>query len=255
VAELTSRIRGRLIDAVNSTGTWALSPPRTCFGAVQNHGPRDVARVALTFDDGPGSPSTEFTLDALATLAIPATFFCVGDMVRRRPDLVRRAVDEGHVIGSHTSSHSRRTALSLGDESHLDDADEAIFEAVGQLPALYRPPWGWLTPLERRRAHRRGMVIVGWDVYPDDWHNPPPAPETLAEQVCSQVRPGSIILMHDAAANRFDCDKWETAAALPIIHARLSAAGYSFVSIPELLGVPASRVPGRPAQQVETTGA
>ncbi|MGI9052507.1 MAG: polysaccharide deacetylase family protein [Ilumatobacteraceae bacterium] len=226
---------------VNAAGNKFLSPPRRCFGHYLNHGDRTERRLALTFDDGPSVPSTPLLLDVLDRLDVRATFFCVGEMVAHHPNVVQRAFDEGHVIGNHSMSHHRRPALTPFDARHVDDADDAIYDAIGVLPALYRPPWGWLTPWAARRAQRRGLHCVGWDVYPDDWMVPETPAEVTAEQVRCGVRNGSIVLMHDGRAVYVDCDKTQTAAAVERFVPRLRDAGFEFVTVPELLGVEAYR--------------
>ena len=156
----------------DTIGTRYLSPPRTAFGNYVNHGPRDRKVVALTFDDGPSLGATEAVLDVLDSHGIPGTFFCVGENILANPDLLRRQVETGHCVGSHSERHSRGAGLSFTDTAHIEAAEAAFVEVLGRAPTLYRPPWGWLTPWEARRLHRRGYTIVGWDVYTLDWQIP-----------------------------------------------------------------------------------
>jgi len=220
-----------------------LSPPRTAFGNYVNHGPRDRQAIALTFDDGPSLDSTERLLDVLGELDAPSTFFCVGENVRANPDLVRRELDEGHCVGSHSERHSRGAGLSLSDTRHIEQGEAAIVETTGFRPTLYRPPWGWLTPWEARRLHKRGYTIVGWDVYTLDWQIPEPAAGSVADGIVRDTRPGSIICMHDAFPLEERWNKRVTAETVALIVPRLRDLGFEFVTVDDLLDVPARRPP------------
>lgn len=235
--EVRRRIGPVVRPRLDRLGTSLLAPPRTGFGSYHQHGDRSQRTVSLTFDDGPSRPSTESMLDVLDDLDVQATFFCVGEMVEWYPDIVQRAHHSGHIVASHSMYHSRAQAASLRSDAHLTATDDAIERAIGMRPSLYRPPWGWLTPWEARRVRRRGQTIIGWDVYPDDWKDPETDAAVTAEQVCSRVQPGSIILMHDATSNIRNCQKTQSAIAVRIIVERLRADGYAFVTIPEMLGV------------------
>ncbi len=234
-SSVTQQVRSAATNAVNSIATLMLSPPRTSFGSVVLHGSRDLPLVALTFDDGPARPSTEWTLDALATCGVPGTFFCIGTMVLEHPDVVQRMIAEGHEVGSHSMHHSRKDAVSLADTDHLDEASDVIERVTGCRPTLYRPPWGWLTPWERKRAEARGMRVIGWDVYPDDWKTPEPPAEATVGHVVQRVQNGSIVLLHDAASHLMDCAKTETARAIPMLVETLTDRNYEFVTVSELL--------------------
>jgi peptidoglycan-N-acetylglucosamine deacetylase len=231
------RVSGAVRPVFDRAGNALLQPPRHLFGSVALHGSRATRQVALTFDDGPSRPCTESMLDALADCDVKATFFCVGEMVEWYPDIVARADAEGHVIGNHSMYHSRRQSASLRNDMHIARTQEIIASAIGKHPALYRPPWGWLTPQESRRVNRAGLTVIGWDVYPDDWKVPETPAAVTAEQVCSRAQPGSIILMHDATSNIRDCAKTESAAAVRLMVQRLRDDGYTFVNVHELLGL------------------
>jgi peptidoglycan-N-acetylglucosamine deacetylase len=219
--------------------TALLSPPRGGRGYYQNHGPRTVNKVALTFDDGPCRGSTELLLDTMAELDVRGTFFCVGENVSMNPEIVQRLDREGHVIGSHSQRHSRGAGLSINDVDHIESAERVIEGVLGRRPALYRPPWGWLTPWEGRRLHRRGYTIVGWDVYTLDWQIPEPDPADVVRSAIADTKPGSIYCFHDAFPL---VDAWEksvTAATVRELVPAVRKLGFEFVTVPELLGVDA----------------
>ncbi len=220
------------------TGNVLLQPPaRTAFGRVPTRVDGEDRRVALTFDDGPSEPATGRVLDALASVDAPATFFCVGEMVTWYPETVRRAYDEGHVIASHSMWHSRMQSLSFLHTEHIDAAQTEIESVIGRRPRLYRPPWGWTVAWEVWRLKKRGMAVVGWDVYPDDWTLPEQPAETTVGQVMRDVRAGSIVLMHDATSGVRNSEKRSTAEAVLDIVEQIRDRGLEIVPVHELLGV------------------
>ncbi|MCB0965238.1 MAG: polysaccharide deacetylase family protein [Ilumatobacter sp.] len=235
----------RATDLVYAVGdpvlTKLLSPPHGGRRHYVNHGPRTERRVALTFDDGPCRGSTERLLDALGELEAPGTFFCVGENVRLNPELVERLDREGHVVGSHSERHSRGAGLSFGDTEHILAAERRIATVLGKRPALYRPPWGWLTPWEGRRLQRLGYTIIGWDVYTLDWQIPEPDPADVVSAAIADTEPGSIFCFHDAFPLEAAWDKDVTVDTIRELVPRLRSMGYEFVTVSDLLGVDAYR--------------
>jgi peptidoglycan-N-acetylglucosamine deacetylase len=226
--------------AVNKAGNLLLSPPFGGFGNFINHGPRTQRKIALTFDDGPSRPCTEELIAVLDETNVRGTFFCVGFNVEVHPDVTRRMFEAGHVIGNHSQLHHRTGSLSPGgDGRHIDESERVICEVIGCRPRLYRPPWGWLTPWEATRLTRRGYSIVGWDVYTLDWQIPEPSSLQIAEKAIKDTRPGSIMCFHDGLAMQTNWNKQVTTRAIRQIIPALRAQGYEFVTVPELLGIPA----------------
>jgi peptidoglycan/xylan/chitin deacetylase (PgdA/CDA1 family) len=205
----------------------------------RHHGPRSQRVVALTFDDGPVLGGTEWVLDALARLGVPATFFCVGVNADRHPELIQRAVAEGHVIAAHSMWHNRLDALPLTGAEHVDRCQAILRGITGRTPALYRAPWGWLTPWEAQRVRRRGLTIVAWDVYTRDASEPPPPAEAMLARTLARVRPGSIVLCHDGYAHAEAYERPATVALISALVPALRAQGYAFATVPDLLGIPA----------------
>lgn len=189
------------------------------------HGSRDHRRIALTFDDGPDPERTPALLDALAELGAPATFFLVGHRVDAHPELAARIVREGHEIGNHTNSHpylplarSRRVA----DE--LAAADAAIERATGIVPTLARPPYGGRSPRNVRVFERAAKRLVLWDVNSFDWKGA--SAEHIVQRVLSRVRPGSIVLLHEARAGGE-----VTIEAVRLLVPALRAQGYELATV------------------------
>lgn len=161
------------------------------------HGSRDRPRVALTFDDGPDPRHTPALLDTLAELQAPATFFVLGERVDRHPQLTARIAGDNHEVGNHTYSHpylplarSRRVAAELAA------ADGAIERATGIVPSLARPPYGGRSPRNVRVFDRAAKRLVLWDVNSFDWKGI--TADAIVARVLARVRPGSIILLHEA---------------------------------------------------------
>jgi peptidoglycan/xylan/chitin deacetylase (PgdA/CDA1 family) len=210
------------------------------FGYFVNHGPRDTRKVALTFDDGPSRPCTEQLIDAMRDLGVKGTFFCLGANVHENPDLLLQMHREGHTIGNHSIWHSRKTGLRPGNDiTHIIDGERAISDVLGVRPRFYRPPWGWLTPWEGRRLTQAGYTIIGWDVYTLDWKVPEVSGEELARDAIRDTQPGSIMCFHDAKPLARSWEKRETTRAVRMLVPELRSQGYEFVTIPELLGMPA----------------
>jgi peptidoglycan/xylan/chitin deacetylase (PgdA/CDA1 family) len=193
--------------------------------------------VALTFDDGPNEPYTSELADFLAQRQVRATFFQVGRAVLRYPEVSRRLLADGHVIGNHSFTHEFTNCLSpraLAGEVRM--GQEAL-ATIGLRPALYRPPWLLRTPALSGILARHGLrAVSGEFCHPLEVFQP--RPQLIARGVLAKVRPGSIVIFHDGydghAGNRAS-----TVDAARIVVDRLSAAGYRFVTVDELLGVPA----------------
>lgn len=150
--------------------------------------------AALTFDDGPDPASTPRVLDILARHQAPSTFFMIGEAAGRYPELVRRVADEGHAIGNHTWGHAALTRLDRPERLREIRSCEATLGACG--PRLFRPPYGEQTLGARLDLLRCGYTVVTWNRDTGDWWNPDGA--AIKKNLLHCVRPGSIILLHDA---------------------------------------------------------
>ncbi len=200
--------------ALSSVGRF-LSPSLAGVGA-RGH-------VALTFDDGPDPASTPEFLSALDSLGWRATFFMLGDMVRRAPGLAAEVAGAGHEIGIHGDRH--RSQIRLTSRSVTDDferARAAIHDATGVAPEWFRPPYGTLSLGGLRGARRAGLRTVLWTAWGRDWR-PDATPDSVVADVLHGYVDGGTVLLHDS-----DCtsspDSWQAAlAALPRLAAELDA--------------------------------
>ncbi|MCG6494173.1 polysaccharide deacetylase family protein [Kitasatospora sp. A2-31] len=185
--------------------------------------------VALTFDDGPHPEHTPRILDVLRRHEAPAAFFCIGLHALAYPGVVRRVAAEGHTLGNHTWSHAYLPDLGpIGLHRQLSFTAEAIAAATGGGPVPWlRPPYGGRSPEVLERVAESGLTTVLWDVETNDWARP--GPEVVTERVLRQVRPGSVVLMHDGGG-----DRSRTAAALPAVITGLRERGYRLVALEEL---------------------
>lgn len=190
------------------------------FGRVIHRGASTARRFALTFDDGPG-PSTPAILDALAEADVRATFFVLGRQVERYPEVVARMVAEGHELGNHGFDHGILVFRGAGHvQDQLRRTEDAVATAVGSdaLSPFFRAPHGFRSPVTSRAAARRGYRTVGWGTGVFD--SAQPGSTVIADRVVAALRPGEIILLHDADGWHPDASRQQTADALPTICAQ-----------------------------------
>jgi len=185
----------------------------------------EVEGVFLTFDDGPHPQGTPAVLEILREAGQTATFFLAGEQVERRPALAAEIVAAGHRVELHC--HRHRNQLRLTPRALIDDAERgrvAIEEASGQAIADYRPPYGIFSGAGLAAIRSRGWRPVLWSQWGRDWTRRATA-ASITRKATERVRPGDIVLLHDAdfysARN-----SWErTASALPRILEELTTRG------------------------------
>ncbi len=221
---------------------WVAASARPPFLGTLVRVETEVPAVALTFDDGPNPEATPRLLDLFAAHGARATFFMVGKSARRHADLAERAAAEGHALGNHTWDHQSMPLLSRrGRRTQLRWCQEALPvpsppDGVGTgPPRLFRPPWGHQSLASRLDAARLGFQVIAWDVMAEDWRGD--GADTLAERMEAKIRPGSIVVLHDALyatdaeAHR---DREPVIAAVARLLERLGER-YRFVTVPELM--------------------
>jgi peptidoglycan/xylan/chitin deacetylase (PgdA/CDA1 family) len=184
--------------------------------------------IALTFDDGPDPVRTPQVLDILRRYGVPATFFCVGMSACAFPELVARAVEEGHNVGNHTWSHPYLPDLSRDEVlRQVEATGAAIARVTGTVPTLLRPPYGGRTPDVLRWIAEQELTTVMWDVDTGDWAGPPA--EAIVAEATTATTAGSIVLMHDGGGDRSG-----TVAALPAVLEDLLGRGFRLVPVDRL---------------------
>ncbi len=190
--------------------------------------------VALTFDDGPDPNYTPRILAILKHYGIHGTFFVQGRMIRRYPDIVRNTVASGNTLGNHTDTHPYVERLDEKAASlEISNCDAVIGKESGLATRLFRPPRGHWTPSVFRAAEANGKTMVLWTTALE--HESTPKPDQMVDYVLKHMRPGGIILMHDGA----NVNRETTVTALPILIQRLRSEGYRFVTVQEMLHMPA----------------
>lgn len=210
--------------------------------------------VYLTFDDGPHPPETERVLDVLRERGARATFFLIGSKVSGNEAVLRRMLEEGHALGLHTYSHAGTFPLLSFDKmlADVNEGKRAVESVAGKKISLFRPPFGVTNPTIAKVVRTLGLHTVGWDVRSfdtmfckssehsckqsgysckqsehsckqsgysckqsgHDWYVP------VVERIMKQVRPGSVILLHD----RLD----GASELLALLLDSLAASGYDF---------------------------
>jgi peptidoglycan-N-acetylglucosamine deacetylase len=183
--------------------------------------------VALTIDDGPHSRVTPEILAVLKEKQVRATFFVLGVNVEKSPGILAQEVAAGHEIGTHTYSHPSLSKLS--PQKILEEFDKAdnVILPIAPKPTLFRPPGGLYNSQVLEAAHQRGYTVILWSIDPRDWNCPPS--EKIVDYVFSEVKPGSIVLLHDGQY------PLPTPKALSAIIDGLRERGYDFVTVSELL--------------------
>lgn len=160
-------------------------------------------KLYLTFDDGPVPGPTDFVLETLASHNIKATFFCIGDNIRKYPEVFKRILDQGHEVANHTFNHLKGWSTPLDQyvdnvkqcNSQLSNFEPPISNLQPRTSKLFRPPYGRIT-----RAQIKALPdykIIMWDVLTNDY-NLSKTPEACLKNSIRVTRPGSVIVFHDS---------------------------------------------------------
>lgn len=187
------------------------------------NGDNKEKRIALTFDDGPHQHITNQILTTLQKYEVKATFFVLGQNVVKHPEIVKKADAFGHEIANHSWGHKNLTKLNVKQmQAEINRANEAICEAIGKYPTMYRPPYGAIDETVREVIE---LTPVLWNIDTLDWHHKTPA-KTVAN-LKEQAKNEGIILMHDIHQ--------QSAEALEDVILYLKEEGYEFVTTSQLL--------------------
>jgi len=153
--------------------------------------------IYLTFDDGPIPELTPAILEILKSHNAKATFFCVGDNIRKHPEIFKRVVEAGHSIGNHTFNHVKGWRLS--NHTYLQNIEECKTQIDGLYKSnksLFRPPYGQIKPAQVNSLKQQGFEIIMWDVLSKDYKVDLNLDKAI-QAIIKATRSGSIIVFHD----------------------------------------------------------
>ncbi|HIK22204.1 MAG TPA: polysaccharide deacetylase family protein [Thermosynechococcus sp. M3746_W2019_013] len=196
--------------------------------------------VALTFDDGPWGASTRQVLQILKEEEAKATFFILGKHALMYPDIIADIVKGGHAVGNHSWSHPYQPVDPKVAKQEIENTSALIAKQSQAQTRLFRPPGGNLTTGLVDYAKSKNYAVIMWSVDPHDTR-PNTTAADIVERTLKNVKPGSIILLHDGGG-----DRATTRKALPTLIRRLRQKGYRFVTVPELLQLAVKAPPPKP---------
>ena len=183
-------------------------------------------KIAISFDCAWGVEHTDRLLEIMQQNDIRCTFFAVQFWVERYPEYVKKIVDAGHEIGTHSRTHPYMSTLSKAQiQDELTTSSQAIEKIIGKNVTLFRPPYGDYSNTLIDTCKEMGLYSIQWDVDSLDWKNL--SGTEIALRIINGTKPGSIILCHNNGLH--------TAEALPLIFSTLKNRGYTFVPIGELI--------------------
>ena len=225
------------------TGSWGLSFRQEGAPPIGNAGKDqlrayDAAYIGdstrkvlyLTFDAGYENGCTEKILDVLKDQQVPAAFFLVGNYLETNADLVRRMVEEGHIVGNHTMHHYDMSRLTGKDafSAELQDLEVLYREVTGrEMPKFYRPPQGIYSEENLRMAKELGYKTVFWSLAYVDWNNDAqPTREDAFRKLLPRTHPGAVVLLHSTSRTN--------AAILEELIEKWREEGYTFGTLEEL---------------------
>ena len=234
---------GQFLSEVISTGSWGLSFHQSGTapsGPTSNEklkeyggvyvGSSEEPVLYLTFDAGYENGCTEKILDTLKKHDVKAAFFLVGNYLQKNADLVRRMVDEGHIVGNHTMHHPDMSAITdkAAFQKELTDLEDLFREITGkELPKYYRPPQGVYSEENLKMAQELGYQTVFWSLAYKDWDNSKqPTADYALGKLLPRTHNGAVILLHSTSQTN--------AEVLDELLTGWKAKGYRFATIDTL---------------------
>ena len=227
------------------TGSWGLSfreegaPPIGNAGKDQLKtydaaymGDPGEKKLYLTFDAGYENGCTEKILDILKQQQVPAAFFLVGNYLEKNADLVRRMVEEGHIVGNHTMHHYDMSKLTTQEafSKELQDLEDLYRKTTGQeMRKFYRPPQGIYSEENLKMAQELGYKTVFWSLAYVDWNqDAQPKPEEAYAKLLPRTHNGAVVLLHSTSQTNADI--------LEELIRKWKEMGYDFGTVEELFG-------------------
>ena len=229
-------------DPAVATGSWGLSfhtegqiPQGPASSELLGEyeaayvGDGDEKVLYLTFDAGYENGCTAQILDTLKAHNVSAAFFLVGDYMERNPDLVRRMVEEGHIVGNHTMNHPDMSGLTgAAFQKEITGLETLFREITGkELPKYYRPPQGLYSQENLASAKELGYKTVFWSLAYVDWNNDnQPTAEFAFSKLLPRTHNGAVVLLHSTSKTN--------AAILDQLLTKWETLGYRFAPLTEL---------------------
>jgi peptidoglycan/xylan/chitin deacetylase (PgdA/CDA1 family) len=190
--------------------------------------------VALTFDDGPDPRYTEEISQILTQAGGKGTFFMIGKHAEQYPEIVQHLIAQGHEIGNHTWNHPSLRYKSVNRvRQELETTDRLLRDLGYQADIPFRSPYGhslFSLPTVLKARHQANIL---WTVHLRDWE--PASVEFMMNRLAATIKPGAIVLLHDADGTSRGADRSNTVEVVRQIVAHYGAEGYQFVTISELL--------------------
>jgi peptidoglycan/xylan/chitin deacetylase (PgdA/CDA1 family) len=162
-----------------------------------SHGDRNTPEITITFDDGPDENITPEILSILEKYNIKAAFFCIGEKIEKHPELFKKIVEQGHITGNHSYSHSFwfdfYSSRRMGEE--ISRTDELILKLTGKKPTFFRHPYGVTNPMLKKALKRTGHHPVSWSLRSNDTVK---SREKVLFSINNKLKNGDIVLFHDS---------------------------------------------------------
>jgi polysaccharide deacetylase family sporulation protein PdaB len=182
--------------------------------------------ISISFDAAWGNEDTQTLIDTLAKYNVKATFFVIGQWAEKYPESVKALSDAGHEVMNHSNDHAHFNSLPTDEIiSNINAANDKIEAVTGVRPTLFRPPYGEYDDHVIAAVRSMGMEPIQWDVDSLDWKDL--SAGEITKRVTAKVKPGSIVLFHNAAKH--------TPEALAGIVEHLLGEGYSIVPVSRLI--------------------
>jgi peptidoglycan-N-acetylglucosamine deacetylase len=183
-------------------------------------------QIAITFDDGPHPAYTPQLLAILRQHQVKATFFVVGEMAEKYPDLVQAEIADGHAVGNHTYHHVNLNRIPTGYvATEIQACGEVIKHITGRYPHIFRPPGGDYDSQVADIVNALGYTLILWTDDPGDYASP--GEKVIEKRLLQRLNNGGIILIHDGVQQTVDL--------LPRLLQELKAKGYQCITIDDML--------------------
>lgn len=220
-----------------TVGYWLfMSPFSQLFGKYPFKIETREKIIALTFDDGPNEPYTSQIVDYLNSKKVKATFFQVGKCVERYPEISKKIIASGHVIGNHSLSHAfHKYFTSFGFKKEIFINQAIIHKNTSKTPALYRSPWLWRQPWLLKTLRDNSLQPVS-GVFCHTFEVLQPSAQRIARRALANATPGAIIIFHDGVEGRGG-NRQQTVEATKITVEELIKQGFTFVTVDQLLNI------------------